>query len=82
MSPRAIASRPTGFTAYAVAATAAGSNASVSARTSLYAPNAPSGTAPTTTTVRAIPPCPSNAVCSTDISANTGVAGARAPTIV
>ena len=81
-SPRPIAARPTGLAAYAVAATTAGSSAPVSARTSRYAPQIPSGNAPATTTVRASAACPSNTVESTDINPNAGVAGARAPSIV
>jgi hypothetical protein len=44
-SPRPIASRPTGLATYAVAATAAGSEAFVSERTSRYVPHVASGSA-------------------------------------
>ena len=82
-SPRQIALRAIGLAAYAAAAAMPGSDEVANGRSSRYAPNAPSGSAPPMTSDCARPGCPSSAAPDADINANSRVSpDAAAPMIV
>ena len=77
--PPATALRATGFTAYAIAVTSAGPSVARCDRARRNAPAAPSGSAPTITTVRARPIEPRRTVLSALMSSSTGGAAVAEP---